>query len=140
MSDEPVLTLVGNLTADPVIRFTQRGDAVVNFAIAATPRSFDRTTDQWRDGETLFVNCSAWKKLAQNISDSLYKGSRVIAQGRLKSNSYQDRNGNDRRSIVFEVDEIGASLKFATANIQKPKQGDGWGGSFEAPGSDVAPF
>ena len=140
MSGEPVLTLIGNLTADPAIRFTANGTAVANFTVAATPSYFDRTTNQWKDGEALFMNCSAWKKLAQNIADSLYKGSRVIAQGRLRSNSYQDRNGNDRRSLIFEVDEIGASLKFATANIQKPKQSDDWGGPFETPGSDVAPF
>lgn len=119
MTGEPIITLIGNLTADPVIRFTQRGDAVANFTVASTPRTFDRTTNQWRDGEALFMNCVAWRNLAQNISDSLTKGTRVIVSGKMKSNSYQDREGNNRRSIEIEVEEVGPSLRYATTVVNR---------------------
>lgn len=146
MSGEPILILIGNLTADPTIRFTANGTAVANFTVAATPSYFDRTTNQWKDGEALFMNCSAWKTLAQNIAESLTKGSRVIMQGRLKPNSYEDRNGNKRYSINLEVEDIGPSLRFAIAQahrVGKTDRSDDWGSSFEAPGSqqeDVTPF
>lgn len=138
MTGEPIITLIGNLTADPVIRFTQRGDAVANFTVASTPRTFDRTTNQWRDGEALFMNCVAWRNLAQNISDSLTKGSRVIVSGRMKSNSYQDREGNNRRSIEIDVEEIGPSLRYATATVNRTsgRSSGGYNDGFNAGGGN----
>ena len=129
MANEPVITVIGNLTTDPTIRFTQKGDAVANFTVASTPRTFDSTKNQWVDGEPLFMNCTAWRNLAQNIADSLTKGTRVIVTGRLKSRSYQDRDGNNRRSVEVEVEEAGASLMFATVQINRA----GGGSNFSQP-------
>lgn len=123
MANEPVITVIGNLTTDPTIRFTQKGDAVANFTVASTPRTFDSTKNQWVDGEPLFMNCTAWRNLAQNIADSLTKGARVIVTGRLKSRSYQDRDGNNRRSVEVEIEETGASLMFATVQINRTGSG-----------------
>ena len=122
MANEPVLTLVGNLTADPELRFTGNGAAVANFTVASTPRTFDRTTNEWLDGEPLFIRCSAWKSLAENAAESLRKGMRVIVSGRLGARSYETREGEKRTVHELDVDEVGASLRFATVSVQRTEQ------------------
>lgn len=119
MTRETVLTVVGNLTADPEIRYTQTGLAVANFTIASTPRTFDRQANEWKDGEPLFLRASVWREFAEHVAGSLVKGSRVIATGRLKQRSYQDKEGVTRTSIELEVDEIGPSLRYATAQVTR---------------------
>ena len=119
MAGETIITVVGNLTADPELRYTQSGLAVANFTIASTPRSFDRASNDWKDGEALFLRASCWREFAEHVAGSLTKGSRVIATGRLKQRSYQDREGNNRTAIELEVDEIGPSLRYATATVTK---------------------
>lgn len=128
MAGETIITVVGNLTADPELRFTPSGAAVSNFVIASTPRFFDRQANEWKDGETLFVRCSLWREAAENAAESLTKGTRVIAQGRLKARSFQTKEGENRTSWELDVDEIGPSLRFATANIQRQGRGGGGGG------------
>jgi len=125
MAGETVITVIGNLTADPEIRYTQNGLPVVNFTIASTPRTFDRQANEWKDGEALFIRASVWREFAEHVAGSLTKGSRVIATGRLKQRSYQDREGNNRTSIELEVDEIGPSLRYATAQITRSQNGGG---------------
>ena len=119
MAGETVITVVGNLTADPELRYTQSGLAVANFTIASTPRNFDRASNEWKDGEALFLRASCWREFAEHVASSLTKGSRVIAQGRLKQRSYDDRDGNKRTAIELEIDEIGPSLRYATAAITR---------------------
>lgn len=119
MAGETVITVVGNLTADADLRYTQNGLPVANFTIASTPRTFDRQKNEWIDGEALFLRASVWRDFAENVAASLTKGSRVIATGRLKQRSYEDKEGNKRTSIELEVDEIGPSLRYATALVQK---------------------
>ena len=119
MANDTPLTIIGNLTADPELRFTQSGVAVASFTIASTPRTFDRQRNEWVDGETLFMRCSIWRDAAENVAESLEKGSRVVAQGRLVQRAFTDRDGNDRTSIELQVDELGPSLKYATAKPQK---------------------
>jgi len=119
MAGETVITVVGNLTADPELRFTQNGLPVANFTIASTPRSFDRQANEWKDGEALFLRASLWREFAEHVAGSLVKGSRVIATGRLKQRSYQDKEGANRTSIELEVDEIGPSLRYATATVTR---------------------
>lgn len=126
MAGETIITVVGNLTADPELRFTPSGAAVSNFVIASTPRFFDRQANEFKDGETLFVRCSLWREAAENAAESLTKGTRVIAQGRLKARSFDTREGERRTSWELDVDEIGPSLRFATAQVQR--QGGGGGG------------
>ena len=128
MANDTVITVIGNLTADPELRFTQSGIAVASFTVASTPRTFDRQANEWKDGEALFLRCSIWRDAAENVAESLEKGSRVVAQGRLKQRSFTDREGNNRTSIELDVDEIGPSLRFATANIQRQGRGGGGGG------------
>jgi len=123
MAGETVITVVGNLTADPELRYTQSGRAVANFTIASTPRNFDRNTNEWKDGEALFLRASCWAEFAEHVASSLTKGSRVIAQGRLVQRSYQDRDGNNRVSIELQVDEIGPSLRYATASVTRASGG-----------------
>ncbi|WP_147107191.1 single-stranded DNA-binding protein [Nesterenkonia populi] len=124
MANETVITVVGNLTADPELRFTPSGAAVSNFIIASTPRHFDRQANGFKDGETLFVRCSLWREAAENAAESLTKGTRVIAQGRLKARSFQTKEGENRTSWELDVDEIGPSLKYATAQVHRSqKQG-----------------
>ncbi len=127
MAGETIITVVGNLTADPELRFTQSGLAVANFTIASTPRSFDRQANEWKDGEALFLRASVWREFAEHVAGSLSKGSRVIATGRLKQRNYQDREGNNRVSIELEVDEIGPSLRYATAQVTRAAGGGGRG-------------
>ena len=119
MAGETIITVVGNLTADPELRYTQNGLAVANFTIASTPKVFDRQSNEWKDGEALFLRASVWKEHAEHVAGSLTKGSRVVATGRLKQRSYETKEGEKRTSIEFEVDEIGPSLRYATASVTR---------------------
>lgn len=119
MAGETVITVIGNLTADPELRYTQNGLPVANFTIASTPRSFDKASNEWKDGDALFLRASVWREFAEHVAGSLTKGMRVIAQGRLTQRSYQDREGNQRTVIELEVDEIGPSLRYATAQVTR---------------------
>jgi len=123
MAGETIITIVGNLTADPELRYTQNGLPVANFTIASTPREFDKTTNEFKDGEALFLRASVWREFAEHVAGSLTKGMRVIATGRLKQRSYQDREGQNRTSIELEIDEIGPSLRYATANVVRSAGG-----------------
>jgi single-strand DNA-binding protein len=125
MVGETVITVVGNLTADPELRFTQSGLPVANFTIASTPRNFDRQANEWKDGEALFLRASVWREFAEHVAGSLSKGMRVVATGRLKQRSYQDKDGNNRTAIELEVDEIGPSLRYATAQVTRAAAGGG---------------
>lgn len=125
MANDTVITVIGNLTADPELRFTQSGVAVASFTIASTPRVFDRQSNEWNDGEALFMRCSLWREAGENAAASLEKGSRVIAQGRLKQRSFTDKEGNNRTVIEMDVDEVGPSLKYAKADVTKIKKGEG---------------
>ena len=127
MAGETIITVVGNLTAPPELRFTPNGAAVANFTVASTPRTFDRQTNEWKDGEALFLRCSVWKEVAENVAESLDKGMRVIVQGRLKARSYDDKDGNRRTSWELDVDEVGPALKFATAKVTRAQRGGGPG-------------
>jgi single-strand DNA-binding protein len=132
MAGETVVTLVGNLVDDPELRFTPSGAAVANFRIASTPRTYDRQTGEWKDGESLFLSCSVWRQAAENVAESLQRGMRVIVQGRLKSRSYDDRDGNKRTVFEIDVDEVGPSLRSATAKVTRAMRsgpgGEGSGG------------
>lgn len=123
MSGEPILTIVGNLTSDPDLRFTPSGQAVANFTIASTPRSQDKASGEWIDGEPLFIRCAVWRQYAEHVADSLTKGARVITQGRLKSRSYETQQGERRTSLEMDVDEIGPSLRYATAKVARTTNG-----------------
>jgi len=129
MANETTLNITGNLVDDPELRFTPSGAAVANFKIASTPRTFDRQSNQWKDGEALFLRCAAWKDLAENVAESLTKGMRVIIEGRLKSRSYETKEGEKRTVIELEVDEIGPSLKYATAKVQRTQRNNNSGNS-----------
>ena len=128
MAGDTVITVVGNLTADPELRFTPAGAAVANFTVASTPRVFDRQSNEWKDGEALFLRCNIWREAAENVAESLTRGSRVIVQGRLKQRSYETREGEKRTVMELEVDEIGPSLRYATAKVTKAGRGGGGGG------------
>ncbi|MGB4778390.1 single-stranded DNA-binding protein [Microbacterium sp.] len=130
MAGETIITVVGNLTADPELRYTQNGLPVANFTIASTPRTFDRQANEWKDGEALFLRASVWRDFAEHVAGSLTKGMRVVATGRLKQRSYQDREGNNRTAIELEVDEIGPSLRYATAQVTRAASGGSGGGGF----------
>ena len=139
MAGETVITVVGNLVDDPELRFTPSGAAVANFRIASTPRTFDRQTNEWKDGEGLFLSCSVWRQAAENVAESLTKGMRVVVQGRLKQRSYEDREGQKRTVVELEVEEVGPSLKYATAKIarvQRSGGGGGYGGGQSGQGGD----
>ena len=128
MAGDTVITVIGNLTADPELRFTPSGAAVANFTVASTPRTFDRQTNEWKDGDALVLRCNIWREAAENVTESLTKGSRVIVQGRLKQRSYETREGEKRTVVELEVDEIGPSLRYATATVNKASRGGGGGG------------
>jgi len=130
MAGETVITVIGNLTNDPELRFTPSGAAVANFTIASTPRTFDAQSKEWKDGETLFLRASVWKEAAENVAESLTKGMRVIASGRLKQRSYETKEGEKRTVIEFEVDEIGPSLKYANAKVNRTQRKDNSGGNW----------
>lgn len=125
MAGETILTVVGNLTADPELRYTQNGLPVVNFTVASTARNFDKASGEWKDGEALFMRCSAWREFAEHIAGSLTKGMRVVATGRLRQRSYETREGEKRTSIELEVEEIGPSLRYATAQVTRAARGSG---------------
>jgi len=133
MAGETPITVVGNLTADPELRFTPSGAAVANFTVASTPRTFDKNTNEWKDGEALFLSCSVWRQAAENVAESLVRGSRVIVSGRLKARSYETREGEKRTVFEIDVDEVGPSLKYATAKVNKTQRSGGQGG-FGGPG------
>jgi single-strand DNA-binding protein len=128
MAGDTVITVIGNLTADPELRFTPSGAAVANFTVASTPRTFDRQTNEWKDGEALFMRCSIWREAAENVAESLTKGARVIVSGRLKQRSYETREGEKRTVVELECDEIGPSLRYATAKVNRASRGGGGGG------------
>src|SRR5881392_2651800 len=128
MAGDTVITIIGNLTADPELRFTPSGAAVANFTVASTPRAFDRQSNEWKDGETLFMRCSVWRDAAENVAESLNRGTRVIVSGRLKSRSYETKEGEKRTVIEMEVDEVGPSLRYASAKVTKTQRGNGGGG------------
>jgi single-strand DNA-binding protein len=131
MAGETTITVIGNLTNDPELRFTPSGSAVANFTIASTPRTFDRNSNEWKDGETLFLRAGVWREAAENVAESLTKGMRVIVSGRLKSRSYETKEGEKRTIMELEVDEIGPSLKSATAKVVKAQRNGGQGGAGE---------
>ena len=128
MSGDTIITIVGNLTADPEMRFTPSGAAVASFTVASTPRTFDRQAGEWKNGETLFMPCQAWRQMAENIAESLTKGTRVIVQGRLVQRSYTTREGENRTVVEMQVDEIGPSLRYAKAQVTRQPRGGGQGG------------
>ena len=134
MANDTIITVVGNLTADPELRYTQNGVAVANFTIASTPRTFDRASNEWKDGEALFLRASVWREFAEHVASSLTKGARVVATGRLRQRSFETKEGEKRTSIELEVDEIGPSLRYATAAITRASGGassSGGGGNSE---------
>ena len=126
MAGDTIITVIGNLTSDPELRWTPSGAAVANFTIASTPRTLDRQTQEWKDGEALFMRCNVWREAAENVAESLTRGSRVVAQGRLKQRSFETKEGEKRTVVELEVDEIGPSLRYATATVSKAaRSGDG---------------
>jgi len=128
MAGETVITIIGNLTNDPELRFTPSGAAVANFTVASTPRTFDRQSNEWKDGDTLFMRCSVWRDAAENVAESLQRGTRVLVSGRLRSRSYETKEGEKRTVVEMEVDEVGPSLRYATAKVAKTSRGSGGGG------------
>jgi len=128
MAGDTIITVIGNITGDPELRFTPSGAAVANFTVASTPRQFDRQSNEWKDGETLFMRCSVWRDAAENVAESLQRGARVIVAGRLKSRSYETKEGEKRTVVEMDVDEIGPSLRSATAKVNKTQRGGGGGG------------
>lgn len=150
MAGENPVTLVGNLTADPEIKWTQSGACVVNFTVASTPRFFDKQAGEWRDGEALFMRCTAWRQLAEHVAESLTKGARVITQGRLRQRSFETKEGEKRTVVEMEADEVGPALRYATAKVTKAQrsaggaaasaQHDPWAAPAPAAGTDDPPF
>jgi len=143
MAGDTTITVIGNITGDPELRFTPSGAAVANFTVASTPRQFDRQSNEWKDGETLFMRCSVWRDAAENVAESLARGTRVIVSGRLTSRSYTTKEGEKRTVVEMEVDEVGPSLRYATAKVQKTERArggsQGFGGSQGAVGAGFAP-
>ena len=138
MSGETIITVVGNLTADPELRYTQTGRAVANMTIASTPRTFNRQTNEWEDGEALFLRGSVWQEYAEHVAASLHKGARVIASGKLKQRSYETKEGEKRTTFELEIDEIGPSLRYATASVTRAQRSGGEGGARGAQGDSWA--
>lgn len=138
MAGETVITIVGNLVEDPELRFTPSGAAVAAFRIASTPSRFNKDTSKWEDGESLFLRCSVWRQAAENVAESLQRGMRVIVQGRLKQREWETKEGEKRTSYEIDVDEVGPSLKFATAKVAKTQRGGG--GGFGGPAVDNDPW
>jgi single-strand DNA-binding protein len=128
MAGETVITVIGNLTADPELRFTPSGAAVANFTVASTPRNFDRQSGEWKDGDALFLRCNVWRQAAENVAESLTRGMRVMVSGRLRQRSFETREGEKRTVVELEVDEVGPSLRYATAKVNKVNRGGGSGG------------
>ena len=137
MAGETIITVVGNLTADPELRFTPSGAAVANFTVATTPRTFDRASGEWKDAEALFMRCNIWRQAAENVAESLTRGARVVVQGRLKQRSFETKEGEKRTVVELEVDEIGPSLRYATAKVNKVSRNTSRGrGNGDAPADD----
>lgn len=134
MAGDTVITVIGNLTSDPELRFTPSGAAVCNFVVASTPRKFDKAAGEWKDGEALFMRCNIWRQAAENVAETLTRGARVIVTGRLVQRSYETREGEKRSVVELEAEEIGPSLKYATAKVNKVgrSSGDTSGGSEDA--------
>ena len=130
MAGETVITVVGNLVDDPELRFTPSGAAVANFRIASTPRTFDKQSNEWKDGDALFLSCSVWRQAAENVAESLQKGMRVVVQGRLKQRQYETREGEKRTVYELDVEEVGPSLKYATAKVARATRSGGGGGGY----------
>ncbi|MEV1331710.1 single-stranded DNA-binding protein [Micromonospora costi] len=130
MAGDTTITVIGNLTDDPELRFTPSGAAVAKFRVASTPRFMDRASGEWKDGEPLFLSCTVWRQAAEHVAESLQRGARVIVSGRLRQRSYETREGEKRTVIELEVDEIGPSLRYATAKVQKMSRSGGAGGGF----------
>jgi single-strand DNA-binding protein len=128
MAGETVITVIGNITDDPELRFTPSGAAVANFTVASTPRTLNKQTNEWEDGEALFLRCSIWRQAAENVAESLQKGARVIVQGRLKARTWETREGEKRTSFELDVEEIGPSLRWATAKVTRASRSGGAGG------------
>jgi len=128
MAGETVITVVGNLTADPELRFTPSGAAVASFTVASTPRTMDRATNEWKDGDALFLRCSIWRQAAENVAESLTRGMRVVVQGRLQQRSYETAAGEKRTVVEMQVDEVGPSLRYATAKVNRTQRGSSDGG------------
>jgi len=152
MAGDTTLTVIGNLTDDPELRFTQSGAAVAKFRVASTPRFMDKASGEWKDGDPLFLSCTVWRQVAENVAESLTRGSRVIISGRLRQRSYETKEGEKRTVMELEVDEIGPSLRYATAKVQRMSRtggggfgsggsGGGQGGGFAAddPWATAAP-
>lgn len=137
MAGETVTTVVGNLTADPELRFTPSGAAVANFTVASTPRFFDRQAGEWKDGEAMFLRCNIWRQAAENVAESLTRGMRVIVQGRLRQRSFETKEGEKRTVIELEADEIGPALRYATAKVNKVSRGQGGSGGFGGGGGSA---
>jgi single-strand DNA-binding protein len=136
MAGETVITLIGNLTADPELRFTPSGHAVATFTVASTPRTLDRQTNEWKDGEALFVRCEVWRQYAENVTESLQKGMRVVVTGRLRNRSYETTSGEKKTSLELEIDEVGPALRYATAKVTRVASSGGQGGgNWQASGS-----
>src|SRR5881392_3350862 len=148
MAGDTQITVVGNIVDDPELRFTPSGAAVANFRIASTPRTFDRQANEWKDGEALFLSCSVWRQAAENVAESLQKGMRVVVQGRLKSRQYETREGEKRTVFEIDVDEVGPSLKYATAKVTRTTRsggsdggaGGGYGGGSSSGGAQQDPW
>ncbi|WP_199714640.1 single-stranded DNA-binding protein [Micromonospora radicis] len=130
MAGDTTITVIGNLTDDPELRFTPSGAAVAKFRVASTPRFMDKASGEWKDGEPLFLSCTVWRQAAEHVAESLQRGARVIVSGRLRQRSYETREGEKRTVIELEVDEIGPSLRYATAKVQKMSRSGGSGGGF----------
>ena len=130
MAGETTITIVGNLTDDPTLRFTPSGAAVANFTVASTPRTFDRQTNEWKDGDPLFMRCSVWRDAAENVAESLHRGTRVIVTGRLKPRSYDTKEGEKRTVLELDVDEVGPSLRYSIAKVTKAERNGSGGGGF----------
>ena len=134
MAGETTITVIGNLVDDPELRFTPSGAPVANFRIASTPRTFDRQSNEWKDGDTLFLSCAVWRQAAENVAESLQKGMRVVVQGRLKQRQYETREGEKRTVVELDVDEVGPSLKYATAKVSRTTRQGGGGGGYSGGG------
>ncbi|MGH3646338.1 MAG: single-stranded DNA-binding protein [Micromonosporaceae bacterium] len=134
MAGDTVITVVGNLVDDPELRFTSSGAAVAKFRVASTPRFLDKQSGEWKDGDALFLTCNVWRQAAENVAESLTRGTRVVVQGRLKQRSYETREGEKRTVYELEVDEVGPSLRYATAKVQRMSRSSGGGGGFGASG------
>jgi single-strand DNA-binding protein len=134
MAGETVITVVGNLTSDPELKFTPSGAAVANFTVASTPRTFDKQTNEWKDGDPLFIRCDAWRQMAENVAESLQKGQRVVVTGSLRVRNFERQDGSKGTSVEMNVDEVGPSLKWATAKVTKTSRSGGGGGGDQSGG------